>query len=153
MGDYWDYFDVFNLSASRWLRRTAPSQGFIGAFGITWSRNYHVQNSGSPILEDDYRAVNFFTTVAFTAVNDHEWYRSGQTYGGDIGFGRQSLGSTDNYTNIGAYWRLYQPIHVPVWSNINLQLRGGYNLGQEEVYELGGSSNYTRRAGRQFSHR
>ncbi len=139
VGEYYDYIDSFDLAASRWLGRIEPSQGWIGIAGILWNRNYQVAASGSPLLEDDYRVVNFSTAVAFVAVNDHEFYRSGQEYGVDIGFGRASLGSTDNYTNFGVFWRLYQPIHVPVWSNINMQLRGGYNMGQEGVFELGGS--------------
>lgn len=140
LGEYYEYIDSLSVGASRWLKRTSPSQGWIGAAGIVWSRNYFIQHSGQPELDDDYRVVNFGTSVAYTAVNDHEYYRSGQTYGANVGFGRESLGSSENYTNFGLFWRLYQPIHVPVWSNINMQLRAGYNMGQDDTFELGGSS-------------
>ena len=108
--------------------------------GIIWSRNYQIQASGAPLLEDDIRVVNFGTNLGFTAVNDHEYYRSGQEFGGDFGSGRQALGSTDDYSNISAYWRIYQPIHVPIWSNINIQMRAGLNHGQSDTFELGGGS-------------
>ena len=140
LGEYYHYIDSFDLAASRWLKRTAPSQGWIGAAGIGWSRNYYIAASGQPDLLDDYRVLNLAVSGGFVAVNDHEYYRSGQEFGGDIGIGRKALGSTEDYTFFGAFWRLYQPIHVPFWSNINMQLRGGYNLGQEDVFELGGSS-------------
>lgn len=139
-GQYYNYIDSLELAASRWLKRTSPSQGWIGALGVAWSRNYYIAADGDPELLDDYRVVNISAAVGFSAVNDHEYYRSGQTYGGDFGFGRRALGSTENYTNFGAFWRLYQPIHVPFWSNINMQVRGGYNLGLDGIFELGGSS-------------
>ena len=130
---------ALDLAASRWIKRTAPSQGWIGAAGIQWNRNYQIASSGQPDLLDDYRVLNLAVSGGFVAVNDHEYYRSGQEFGGDIGLGRKTLGSTEDYTFFGAFWRLYQPIHVPFWSNINMQLRGGYNLGQEDVFELSGS--------------
>jgi outer membrane protein assembly factor BamA len=140
LGEYYDYIDRFNISTSRWLKRIAPSQGWFIGFGITWSRNYQIQASGAPLLEDELRVVNFGTNLGFTAVNDHEYYRSGQEFGGDVGFGRDALGSTEDYSNISAYWRVYQPIHVPLWSNINVQLRAGLNHGQTDTFELGGGS-------------
>jgi outer membrane protein assembly factor BamA len=139
LGEFYDYIDSLDLAASRWIKRTAPSQGWIGAVGIQWNRNYQIASSGQPDLLDDYRVLNLAASGGFVAVNDHEYYRSGQEFGGDIGLGRKTLGSTEDYTFFGAFWRLYQPIHVPFWSNINMQLRGGYNLGQEDVFELSGS--------------
>ena len=140
LGEYYDYIDRFNISTSRWLRRIAPSQGWFAGVGITWSRNYQIAASGAPLLEEDLRVVDFSTSLGFTAVNDHEYYRSGQEFGGSVGFGRDALGSTEDYSNVVAYWRIYQPIHVPVWSNVNIQLRAGLNHGQSDVFELGGGS-------------
>jgi outer membrane protein assembly factor BamA len=140
LGEYYDYIDKFYLSGSRWLKRTAPSQGWIAGLGIIWSREYDIAANGDPTLEDDYRVVNFAANIGYTAINDFEYYRTGQEFGGGIGVGRQNLGSSEDYSNIGAYWRIYQPIHVPVWSNINIQMRAGYNQGQDDVFELGSGS-------------
>jgi outer membrane protein assembly factor BamA len=139
LGTYYEYSDVFNLAVSRWLKRTAPSQGWRGSVGMNWTRNYYQAASGQPELQDEHRQLNLGTGVGFSAVNDHEFYRSGEEYGISVGFGREALGSDENYYNISMDWRRYQPIHVPFWSNVNFQFRTGFNHGQQDAFSLGGS--------------
>jgi outer membrane protein insertion porin family len=139
LGSYYEYSDVFNLALSRWLKRTAPSQGWKGSVGMNWTRNYYQAASGQPVLQDGHRQLNLGASVGFSAVNDHEFYRSGEEYSVGVGFGRTALGSDENYYNIGVDWRRYQPIHVPFWSNVNFQFRTGFNHGQQDVFSLGGS--------------
>lgn len=140
LGEYYAYTDSLGVSLSRWLKRTAPSQGWQGAVGAVWIRNFAREENGSPVLPGEYRQLNWGVSGVFTAVNDHELYRSGQEYGAVLGVGRERLGSTDDYHNIGIFWRRYQPINVPFWSNVNCQVRAGYNQGQDDVFELGGAS-------------
>jgi outer membrane protein assembly factor BamA len=139
LGSYYEYSDVFNVALSRWLKRTAPSQGWKGSIGMNWTRNYYQVDSGLPALQSDHRQLNLGVGAGFSGVNDHEFYRSGEEYGAAVGFGRTALGSDENYYNIGVDWRRYQPIHMPIWSNVNFQFRTGFNHGQQDVFSLGGS--------------
>ena len=140
LGQYYAYTDTFNLSVSRWLKRTAPSQGWQGAVGMTWDRDYSSAESGTPELPDDHRQLSLGASGGFTAINDKEFYRAGQEFGGGFSFGRERLGSEENFYNLGAFWRRFKPIHVPIWSNVNFQFRAGFNHGQVDHFELGGSS-------------
>ena len=138
-GTYYEYFDRLNISATRWLKRISPSQGWIGGSGITWSRTYYEAVSGNPLLEDNSRQLNLNFNGGYTAVNDFEYYRSGQTFGASLDVGRENLGSSENYTTVQAYWRRYQPLQVPLQANLDMQLQGGYNVGLDEPFELGGA--------------
>jgi outer membrane protein insertion porin family len=139
LGQYYEYQDAFNVTVSRWLKRTAPSQGWKGNVGMSWRRNSFQTASGEPVLEGDHRQLDLGTSAGFSAVNDHEFYRSGEEYGAGVGFGREALGSDENFYNVSVYWRRYNPIYVPIWSNVNFQLRTGFNHGQDNVFSLGGS--------------
>lgn len=139
LGQYYDYSDVFDVSLSRWLKRTAPSQGWKGGLGMSWSRNHFQAEGGQPELNDEHRQLNLGASVGFSAVNDHEFYRSGEEYSVGLGFGRRALGSDENYYTIGLDWRRYTPIRVPLWSNVNFQFRTGFNHGQDDAFSLGGS--------------
>jgi len=140
LGQYYAYTDTFNLSVSRWLKRTAPSQGWRGTVGMIWDRDYSDAESGTPELPSDHRQLSLGVSGGFTAINDKEFYRTGQEFGGGVSFGRESLGSEENFYNLGAYWRRFAPIHVPIWSNVNFQFQAGFNHGQVDQFELGGSS-------------
>lgn len=139
LGQYYAHQDSFSVALSRWLKRTAPSQGWRGSIGMRINRDHNEQVRGDPILLEDHRQIDLGASGGFTAVNDHEFYRSGEEYGAGVGFGREALGSSENYYNIGIDWRRYNPIHVPIWSNVNLQFRTGYNQGQTNHFSLGGS--------------
>ncbi len=140
LGEYYAYTDTLNLSLSRWIKRTAPSQGWRGAVGMTWDRDYSKEQSGAPEMPDDTRQLSLGASGGFVAINDKEFYRTGQEFGGGFSFGRENLGSEENFYNLGGYWRRFTPIHAPLWSNVNFQFQAGFNHGQVNHFELGGSS-------------
>jgi outer membrane protein assembly factor BamA len=140
LGEYYANSDVFSLSISRWLKRTSPSKGWRGNVGLSWIRNSEEQASGNPELAGDSRELRLGTGVDFTDVDDYEYRRQGMAYGAGAGFGRESLGSDVNFYTVEAFWRSYNTIRNPRYSNINFQLRGGYNNGKTNAFSLGGNS-------------
>lgn len=138
-GTYYEYLDRINVGASRWLKRISPSQGWIAGTSLTWSHVYYEQESGNPLLEEGYRHMNFSFSGGFTAVDDFEYYRSGQRFGATLDLGREQLGSTENYTTINVYWQRYQPLQRPLRANLDMQLLAGFNQGLDDAFELGGA--------------
>jgi outer membrane protein assembly factor BamA len=139
VGKVFLYEDELALGTSRWFKRITPSQGWIGGISARWLRNYYDVSEGNPLLEDDFRELNLGLSGGFTAIDDFEFYRSGQEYGAGLGTGHHALGSTDTYVNLGFYWRRYQPLQIPVRANLNTQLQFGVNHGRDDEFELGGA--------------
>ena len=140
LGEYDDITDNFAVAVSRWLKRTAPSKGWRGNVALNWIRIHEQQVSGTPELSADGRELRFGTGVDYTDVDDFEFRRQGITYGAGAGFGRESLGSDVNFYTVEGFLRSYNTIRKPRYSNLNFQLRGGYNNGKTNAFSLGSNS-------------
>jgi len=140
LGEYYDYSESVGFSVSHWFKRTAPSQGWRTNVGVRWLHTYDELASGSPELADDNVELNFAVRAGFTAVNDLKYYRNGEEYFASFSFGREALGSDQNFYNLGLEWRRYNTFRSPFLNNLNFQMRTGYNQGKEDVFSLGSSS-------------
>ena len=140
LGLYEQQSDQFRIGVSRWLKRIGPSHGWrLGSSVSAVHDEYRVVRD-NPELPEESRRVTLGMGVDFTTRNDHELFRTGEEYGLGFGFGRRNLGSDHNYYDLSAYWRRYNHLPQLRRSNLNWQLRLGYNMGDENAYQLGGGS-------------
>ncbi|RMG58479.1 MAG: hypothetical protein D6717_02880 [Gammaproteobacteria bacterium] len=130
--------DRFSLSLSRWLKRIGPSHGWSTSVAISAVHAEYEALEGTPELPDESRRVTLGSSLDFTSKDDHELFRTGEEYGAGFGFGRRNLGSDHNYYDFSAYWRRYNHLTKIRRSNLNWQLRLGYNMGDENAYSLVG---------------
>jgi outer membrane protein assembly factor BamA len=140
LGEYNDITDNFSVNVSRWLKRIAPSKGWRGNVAMNWIRIHEQQVSGTPELSAENRELRLGTGVDFTDVDDFEYRRQGNAYGAAVRFGRESLGSDVNFYTVEGFWRSYNTIRKPRYSNLNFQLRSGYNNGKTNAFSLGSNS-------------
>ena len=118
------------LSLWRWLDARGPSRGWRVGGHLTWQKERYTYLSGRHYPYRNSRAVSTSAFLEYYDVQEHKYYRSGQTYGFVTELGLADLDSDYNYNRNMLYWRRYQPLDIVQRSNFNTQIRLGWALGE-----------------------
>jgi len=130
-------FSSFNFF--RWHDRYGPSRGL--RYGAGMSRGVVKYNTKTG--PDDFfvstRLVTLDLGVAYEAVQQLEWSRTGHEYGYDIAIGLRGLGSEQGHTTSTIFYRSYYHIFGIPNYNLNSQVRFGFSNFRDEALAIGGA--------------
>ena len=117
-----------NFVVSRWLKKTAPSIGWVVGAGMHYvDHNYQYESGLQGVYADDH-AVSLLINIAYTELHDHLYSRSGVQYGYSIEQSMESLGSEYQFNRHQFYYRQFIPLGRP-HHNLNVQARMGFSDG------------------------
>lgn len=129
-----------SVGASRWALDNGESRGWRYGGGVAYALNEYQLMHGVAGDPTNGQAVSLFVTADYLNVNQHAFYREGDTYGVRGELGMPALGSDYHFSRETFYYRSYR--HLPSnGANINSQWQFGYANGCAfgcEAWNLGG---------------
>jgi outer membrane protein assembly factor BamA len=131
-----------SVGASRWALDNGESRGWRYGGGAAYALNEYRLLDGVAGSLVDGQAVSVFATMDYLDVNEHLFYREGETYGARAELGMPILGSDYHFSREQLYYRSYR--HSPASGvNFNSQWQVGYANGCAfgcAAWSLGGST-------------
>ncbi len=130
-------FSGFNFF--RWHNRHGPSRGLRYGAGMSRGVVKYKTKTGPDDFYINTRLVTLDLGVAYEAVQNLEWSRTGSEYGYNIAIGLRGLGSDQGHTTSSLYYRGYTHIFGIPNYNLNTQVRFGFSNFRNEALAIGGA--------------